>query len=518
MKNTFLLLLILFFSLPIYSQDFQFNIDELTFNSEREKTVFIDYKKDSTNFLNLLVEIGNTGNSISEQATDKLNQLFATLEKLKVRDKKPKKQVQIIYKEVHNQLFAKYIENISFYKIFENGEYNCATATSIYALVLDHFSIPYAIKKTPNHVYLQAYPNAENITMESTSPNNGFRFYSDKTKENLVNTLLENKLVSKSEVNTKGVNAVFDEYFFKDENITYRNLISILYSNEGFKEMGNEDFKMALSALQKGYSIYPNKLYEEVIVNLNLQILSEQEEYSLEYAKQIVYLSRYIGYNNGLKSENFSSEFNSFQNEYMIKKQDTTTYKQIYAVFQQIEDSIILDKINFDHYSVLAYHYYENKLFEESLATCEKALTLQPQNSEMYKVALSSCVEIILSQYTNNLTERIAFIEQQRVQYPFLEDELKLELLTLDAQLNLSFEYILKKDLTSAKKYIADFEKVFDPKIHYGIPKQNVVALYDHLGMLYFKRRQTTNAKKAFLKGLSYYPNTYSLEQKIGFL
>jgi len=91
-----------------------------------------------------------------------------------------------------------------FSRIFEAGIYNCVTASMLYALILDHYQIPYEIKEKPTHIYLVALPGKDNILFETTNPR-GLYVPDEKFKRDYVNSLVQLKYTTQEHVNEVGL-------------------------------------------------------------------------------------------------------------------------------------------------------------------------------------------------------------------------------------------------------------------------------------------------------------------------
>ncbi|MBD0403616.1 hypothetical protein [Flammeovirga sp. EKP202] len=520
MRFTFFIMGLLFVSLFSTAQTPIYTLEELSFLTEREKQAFENYINDSTQFLPLLVEMGENSNpELYAKVDKKLQSLYAYLEGLKVASKKPKKQIQIIYNEVHKAFFKKYVEVIPFYKIFTDGEYNCATATAIYAMVLDHFEIPYQIKEKPNHVYLIAYPEQESIVMESTTPSDTKLITMNmKMKSNIIDALIKDKLVTESEVKLKGVNEVFNEYFFNDKNINFKELISWLYANEGYAYIIDEYFKDALEQMKKADYIKSNEIFKEVIVSLNAQLLVTSKPFSIEYAEGVVKLVRFKGYNKELEDNNFSLEHLSFINELLVNNNDLETYKDTYEIFATIEDSVILHTIQYNHYDALARYYYDNEDFGNAVRKGMKAHELKPKNNEIMKLVTVSMLNHCQKKYRVDVSGRINYLTKKMELYPVLKENTKLQTVLVASYLENAHSMILNNEIPEAEANLKEFEWKYNPEEHYQIDQRSVEALYEQFGMYYFKRNQITKARKAFQKGLSYFPNSYILKTRLSYL
>jgi len=185
-----------------YSQDsterqdqVQYLIDVNAFKSSSEKQLFSDIASGkNTDYLSLFAFSDPSTSSIVESVKQKMDNFQSASELLHQKDF-TSKQVKKLYSEIHNSFLSKYIDNPGFGELFQNGNYNCATATALYTLLLDKTSIHYNIRETPQHVYIVAAPDTYNIIFETTAPGARFLDLNDKTKNQFLDYLYANKMI-----------------------------------------------------------------------------------------------------------------------------------------------------------------------------------------------------------------------------------------------------------------------------------------------------------------------------------
>ena len=177
----------------------QVNLASLPYDSEEEKRLLEAYGHDSP--FKLLHAIDNP--TYDEEKASRLEKgFYAFVEDLeaKIQKKKNKKAIEILYEAIHEQYFSKYIENPNFSDIFSKREYNCVTATALYALALDHLNIPYEIRETVVHVYMIVYPATDKIILESTTPGSKLQHITQKEVEEYKQALISNKMITANEL------------------------------------------------------------------------------------------------------------------------------------------------------------------------------------------------------------------------------------------------------------------------------------------------------------------------------
>ena len=197
---------ILVFTSSLFSQDSLVSVSEVHFSSDFEREAFLKFKKTSGKEL-LLPLLLTTSSSANAETTklinDKILILTNKLSSEGVNTKKNDKKIKTVYNQVHSTFLKKYQEDVRFQDIFTNGNYNCVTASALFALVFEQLNIPYEIKEEPTHVYLLAYPNSSNILVETTTPLSGFLSFDDRFKQNFIEVLKNQKIIGNAEISSK---------------------------------------------------------------------------------------------------------------------------------------------------------------------------------------------------------------------------------------------------------------------------------------------------------------------------
>ena len=131
--------------------------NELTFSDHFEQSSFKDFlKNNNKDYLRLFLTNSPSSESDLKLFEAKIDQTILEINSSGALKKKNDKKVKYIYQTVHEKFLSKYEAENRFYEIIKTGNYNCVTATALYALFFEKLSIPYTIKEEPTHVYLVA--------------------------------------------------------------------------------------------------------------------------------------------------------------------------------------------------------------------------------------------------------------------------------------------------------------------------------------------------------------------------
>lgn len=179
----------------------------------------------------------NTTNQVFQQVKTYIEYLATKRQ----RFKSDRKFLKYIFFQTHRKHLKKYQMYQDFEEIFgSEKKYNCVSAATLYALILDSLGYKYTIRETAFHVYLvvhtKKYPK---IMFDPTDANQGFLYnaYAVRKRERFYT---EN-----------------NKYKFNNQ-ITLSQLIGLQYYNQGVHYFNQQVFGQAIVRLAKAYGYYPS--------------------------------------------------------------------------------------------------------------------------------------------------------------------------------------------------------------------------------------------------------------------
>lgn len=92
----------------------------------------------------------------------------------KFENKRSLRFSQMLFTKTRQSFLRHYAHEASFRQTLTKGQYNCLTGTALYAILLDHFDIPYKIVETNYHIFLMVATDEGQVLFEATDPLNGF--------------------------------------------------------------------------------------------------------------------------------------------------------------------------------------------------------------------------------------------------------------------------------------------------------------------------------------------------------
>lgn len=492
-----------------YGQDSLIRFSDIKFSSAFEENNFHKYFTDkSHNYIDLLLSTNNQINaSQSELIQARINKLVDEIKVSNYQDKKPQKQIKGVYEKIHNTFLTKYeIEN-RFYEIFESGNYNCVTATALYAIIFEKLNIPYAIKEEPTHVYLVAYPDIHNILVETTTPAFGFLNFDQAFKNNFINNLKNQKIISKNEVDANTTEQLFNKYYFSTENINLEKLVGIHYMNDAIFLQEHENTKASFEQAEKAYLFYPSKRCQYLVASFGSLYAGNTELDPLTRSKLIAKLSRHK--HMGITNDMIKGEFNNVTQEVMVKKNDKQLYNDCYHIFiDGIDDPELISDISYYYNYENARIYFNQGDFENARNYFRKSLVLQPNNVDLGLIFTQCLSRTFMSANPSSILDTV---QMYREQFPALMKIQNFKSMVGTAYLLEFQNFYTKGKSVEGDKYKLLFEDLMDSNERLSINYDVVGQAYSIASTFYFKKGQKTKAKELIVKGLEYAPGSYEL-------
>jgi len=501
------------FLIPIIALTFAINSQSQNYNSDLEKEVFETFNKDSLN-IDFIKSLSVIDTTLSENKLDeyynRIQYVINNIPKKEAKANKEKKRIKLIYDRFHKLFFKKYEANSYFTEIFTTGNYNCVTATAMYAYVFDKLNIPYHIKELPSHVYLIAYPKTYKIHLETTVPGQyGFIVPKDSEKKKIVDELISLKLVSRDELNQKGYKQLYEDYFYGKEFINKKALIGMQYFNKSLTNYEQEDYISAQKNISKSVVFYKSpfsKLLHKDILKFNISKLKLDSKNDIE-----------LLYNNFSELE-YKKDFEISEVKFILYKiieNDTNDIEFIEYAASKLSkfDNIELNNLCTETlYEYIARSKVDRLYFEEAIKYGTISLNVNP-NNKVIKEIISYAVFNQIKLLEPNL-ESLNKLENYYTTYPFLENEKRIETLKLHLYADLVVQEFYKKNVTKALDYLSKVENLMDNKRDYIAVNQRAIAeLYLLSGRYFYGRSKFKQAKCVFKKGTEYVPENTELKK-----
>lgn len=496
------------------------NFADLSFHSELEAEAFeLIEKGGNIDYFKLFIASNPEIDSVKyDKYYSVFNSIVNNINTNEFGEYSKKKKVKRAFKQIHAALLDKYVEVVPFSSIFTIGEYQCVTASMLYALAFDKLDIPYKISILPIHAFLTAYPNSQQIVVETTNPNQGTSNYDNSFKANYVDFLRNNKLISTEEYHNKSVNQLFDEYFLQAEIATKEQLMGAQYYNLSLKHLSNENIKEAFNNIKKSYYLYPGqKTRFFLMLNLGLMIDITRSS-SPDYASLLSMYSRSTQKTNTI--DNFLFYFMKMTDMQLNYDGNEKLYKKSYQTFiNGVNDSALISEVSYIYHLNMGNREIQLSNDDDAFRHYEKAWEIKPNNVVIQRMLVASFIKSASTQTYNPeqmemLTDSIDVLFAKHEQLKENTDIVKMQLgLYLDLMRIAWYD----GEAERAKRYQLKFEGAFnkDNSGMYSILHDDIGRAYSAGASYYFKKGNYTMARKILNRGVEYSPNNYLLKSRL---
>ncbi|UXE66858.1 MAG: hypothetical protein KA713_20895 [Chryseotalea sp. WA131a] len=506
-KRLVFLILTVLFSGRSFSQDSLVSLAEISYSSVAERVAIhaalVDKKPDYFSLFNYANLAKN------EQSKAKFYSYLKGLDLENKGGKKNSKRVKYVYENVHQAFLTKYQAKNHFSEIFENGYYNCVSATALYSMAFDYFQIPYSIKEKPNHVYPVAYPQSDLVVVETTNPMVGSIAFSDQFKRLYVENLRKQKLVSNQEVQNTDPTKLFDQYFFRAEtNITLDQLVGIQYMNNGIFKFEDDDFINSYKLWEKAYLFYKT---DQVINGLVVSYYNAFQNLSKKdslHASLVGKLSRFTKF--GVAPDNVKGEFGRAIQEVLFDKGNPEEIKKYYRVLEaSIKNKDLKEDLEFIYSYELGRYMFNQGKFTESKPYFEKAFALRPNNQDVQQIYIQ-LLSNNLRTYTD-IKHIVTSLLEAGQQHPTLRTNNVYNSMLANGYLGYFGDQYENNKPSEGDKYKIEFEKLYTSNKDLTVDPSLIGQAYSQAAVYYFKRSQLAKAKSFIDKGLEFAPGNREL-------
>lgn len=504
---------------------FSIQAQQLKFHNDIEARAFDVLNLESLNFeqrIDFLLGVSPNSNELTVNYVQ--SRIKELLEKFPTNtsSKNYKKLGKKLFKEVHEKFFRQYILNPSFNQIFEEGIYNCATASALYAVLLEELKIPYVIKATETHVFIIIDAEEEPILLESTDPVNGLE---KVNKGAYVKMLKSMKIISEEDAANYSNDELYTRYANQDEqSISFKELVGVLYMNSAIKAYREQDFENGSKLIQKGLTLRPTEMNRHLRIMGLCGLLVEVNYEDTTTLYPIIELLNYDLF----KTELINSALSAFRqhcNNYLREEYNPEKYYPLYNYWMKNVNAEkypnFYNEVNYYHYFTQAVSQFHkdggrnSKPTEETLLYLDSAYYFKSSDKGVVNIITAAIVDLTYSVRESplDLQKQIAAYE---LKYPYLKNSPRLYGYQLDSWSHLVTTNFWSDDEIEGFKAYQKFMDFLDEKTLDREEIQEVVgSVYGAISSYYVRKKEEKKAKKWLIDGLKLAPNSETLNRKM---
>ncbi len=490
--------------------------DELIFNSSFERQSFTEYANGEENFLKLLLAVDPAVNKLKYDITRR--EITVELHRLQNRKflrAKDNKKILLLFEDVNKNILRKYQENTLFPELFNSGIFNCLTASAYYGILLDSLNIPFDFRETYNHVHPVAYPNEQEVKIETTDPYSGIRYFDEKLKVRFVNYLLETKRVSRYEYDTTSVDDLFNRYYLPEKSIGMKELAGLQYMNDALNKVAVNDDQAAFEQIKKAFFLYPSPRVLTVFQFILNGAFFNNELDKASVSDYFEYFSRLVD-KEVLSADVVASNFTYLSNTVLLRRSDVLLYDSIYHSLEgKIGQPELRKNIEFTYSLLRGKSYLNDFRLDEAMKLFERAFTLENNDMEVQTLLVTTLAYYFQNSSTEEMVGRIEKLSET---FPGLGKNGMFLHLKMTAYLSYAEELFDFGQPENALAYLNKFEMIYDQNPEMDISYRLVGDAYSSAAVYFFKRYNVQKARELLEKGLKIAPDNFELRYRLNSL
>jgi len=520
LKNYLFCFTLFVFSISSIYADSIVSFADLNYHSDFEKETF--FKLENTfqpdYFALFLAADKNVKAAEYETYKSALELAVAAFKNEKFAKYNDKKKVKKIYNSVHAAMLDKYVIKANFSQLFTAKEYQCVTSTMLFALVFNELNIPYEIEFQPNHVFLIAYPSTSKIMVQTTNPLKGVFVYDNTFKNNYINYLRENKLISKDEFDNKSLDDLFTEYYLKTKVGDLKQLAGSQYFNLGLDFLTQNKVKQALNNFTKAYYLDAS-LQNKFLMTASLGLMIDKTNATdPDYYKYLGLFTRTSS--KDVKKDIFISLFYDMTQRQLNFEGNVDMYKRSYQyLMDKVKDSTLKSEFSFIYNFEMGRKMINNMHYNESLSFLENAYKIKPDNIDIQNMLVATIVSLNSKSFydenrLNILNDTLDNFVKSHIN---LKDNDKIINLMYMVKLGLMSNYYYKGEIQKAEHFQNEFESLCNENSNKVVYESysNIEKSYSAAAAYYFKKGKYGKARELLNKGLVYIPDSYQLKARL---
>lgn len=514
---SFVCLILLY--IPIFSQNNDSLVKKIDLNYKNTEEKLAFTKTDLSNpdnVVSLLLSSYEKGNVYSDvKALQQINDCVKIL-KQEINGKSEVKKVKYVYDYVHKQFLKVYKLQNSFSDIFTKGEYNCVSASALYAIIYTKLEIPFNVIEAPQHVYLVTYPQSFKILIETTSPEKGYYQFNDNFIHQYIKSLYNSKLISKSEYESNTANQLFDKYYFSSKGLTLPEVVSLQYSNYSIYYLEEKKYSEAIDEIKKAYYLNPYDRNKYILKSTLIFNVQNNKYEKKEQVENLALLCRFrIQNDDELSNEFLKNEFLRLTESQLINNSNYSLYDESYKIIiQEVSDTVLNNEISYSYHHELArLGYLNNKDSAYELPHLRAAYNINPKNANLQGIILSYLEREVKGK--NDPRDIIKLMDLYSKYFDFTNENNGFNGVKANCILELSYQSFAVNDINKGETYLKEFENLMNTKKDTKANDTFIEKAYSFAAGVYYKKGNIAKARQTLKNGLIYSPDNFGLKLRL---
>ena len=509
----FVILLCIYLTAQANSAKDTIKITNPTYYSEFEKKNFETYlQSNKTEILALSLGVDSTSNQTNEKEyRESIKNYLGSNRSIINKTTNEKSKINKLFKTANHSFFIQYDMNAYCSKFYSEGKFNCVTGSLFFSLILDSLNIPYTIKEKPTHVFLLAYPSTFSLPIESTDPNMKIFIPDEGFKKKYVDFLVDSKVILKSEIASKGVEAIFNEKYYSNNDIKPIELVGLLYFNSGVKYLVDNNIKCAFQQFEKAYLLYPSERIRYVLELSLLAFVADMGPFNLDHLNFLAKLTNYS--KNKTYHEIVTDQFKNYTQKYLINENNETKYDQIYnQLISQVKDSTVKADISTVYFHERSRVCSIKEDHEGSWKFITQGYKLNPKNIDLIARMQSNFILKLESvPYDNNY---LVHYDSLLNEFPDLRKRIDIQRYEGAYYLNKAEWFFFRDNIKAGELLLKKFDLFLNKNPNCNLNSDYISNKYCNFASGYYRKKEINKCKLIIERGLVLAPNSEQLKRK----
>ena len=427
--------------------------------------------------------------------------------------KKKSEQLDFISDYLKSTLLLHYRPQRYFSELFAAGYYDSYTATAAYVLVFDALAIPYEIKESTSHMYLMAYPEADQLLVQPVSASARHLQYSNEFKRHFIAHVAKDNYMSQGLTAQEAVDKHFSTlYYNQHQSISFEALISWLYIQSGIGFMDKGHYQQAFEAFEKAHAFYPDQKTVYYQAMAGLPMLQNNSTSDAQLANRLVQLLSLP--NKVLPNATVANAYNKVLHHYLYTdpnpQQLNSVHKRIVAA---LTDKELTRAMQLTFYYERAYKAYTDGAYDSALQLAGQAYAVAPDDADV--LALIAMLVARTTFDSPNRYQSVQVLRNYMEQFPELAADGEFRSAYMNILLIGVLDALTVRNLEKVEAYLQLFESWLSAYPASSIEHTLIGKAYFKVGRYYKAAGNTELAVAVWQRGLAIVPEFYQLQEAL---
>jgi hypothetical protein len=425
------------------------------------------------------------------------------------------KKVNVIYKYIHKRFFKLYQLENSFPDVFTKGQYNCVSGSAMYAIIFKYMGIPYQVVEAPQHVFLFAYPQAQKIMIETTSPKHGYLNFNEAYVKKFLIYMNEAKLISDEELQNNPSDLLFNKYYFSKNGLSIQELAGIQYSNYAYYYLEKQEYEKALPEAKKAYYLNPINRNRYMLLAILQYLVSNNNYKRKKDVENLALLCRFNHLNKQeVSDEAIRHEFGRLTYEQLITASDFKEYDHSFDMIHAcIQDTALRNDVAFNyHYELARLGNISYKPRDYEIPQLKAAYDINPKHVDLHHIVLSYFSRI--SENNNDPARIMKDIELFTSNFDFLLKDAAFNNVKARCLLEHAYQAFMLQQAGRGEAELRKFERLYSENAALNPGERFIEKAYSEGAAFYFKKGNRAMARELLKTGMKYAPDNFGLQMR----